>query len=162
MTLKSSFPPAVAPDARLLILGSLPGDRSLAEQRYYAHPQNHFWRLLSPAVGRPLASMAYEDRLNVIKAKKIALWDVVATAWRRGSGDAAIQDATANDLAALVRSLPDLRAVAFNGATAAKIGTPLLAGETVEFVTLPSSSPLHTIGAPSKQPAWDALAAYLA
>jgi hypoxanthine-DNA glycosylase len=162
MTLKSSFPPAVAPDARLLILGSLPGERSLAEQRYYAHPQNQFWRLLSPLTGRPLASMAYEDRLNVLKAKKIALWDVVATARRRGSSDAAIQDATANDLAALVRSLPDLRAVAFNGSAAAKIGTPLLAGETVELVTLPSSSPLHTVGAPNKQPAWDALAAHLA
>ena len=161
-TLKSSFPPAAAPNARLLILGSLPGERSLAEQRYYAHPKNQFWRLLSPLVGRPLQSMAYEDRLRVLQGRGIALWDVVATARRRGSSDAAIEDATANDLVQLARSLPGLRAVAFNGGKAAAIGTPLLAGEAVTLVTLPSSSPLHTIGGPAKQPAWSALSDYLA
>ena len=162
MTLKSSFPPVAAPDARLLILGSLPGERSLAEQRYYAHPQNQFWRLMSPVVGLPLASMLYEDRLRVLQGRRVALWDVVATARRQGSADSAIEDATANDLLQLVRALPDLRAVAFNGAKAAAVGAPLLAGEAVALVTLPSSSPLHTIGGPAKQPAWSALATHLA
>jgi hypoxanthine-DNA glycosylase len=162
MTLKSSFPPAAAPDARLLIVGSLPGQRSLAEQRYYAHPQNQFWRLLSPVVGRPLPTLAYEARLRVLQGRGIALWDVVATARRMGSADAAIRDAEPNDLAALVRSLPDLRAVAFNGGMAAKIGRPLLAAEAVTLVDLPSSSPLHTVGLPAKQAAWSALADHLA
>lgn len=162
LPLKSSFPPVAAPDARLLILGSLPGERSLAERRYYAHPRNQFWLLLSPVVGHPLASMAYEDRLRVLHARKVALWDVVATARRRGSSDAAITDATANDLLALIGSLPDLRAVAFNGGKAAAIGTPLLAGTKLAVVTLPSSSALHTVGSPAKQPAWNTLATYLA
>lgn len=162
MTLKSSFPPVAAPDARLLIVGSLPGERSLAERQYYAHPQNQFWRLLSPVVGRPLPTLAYEERLRVLQVRRIALWDVVATARRTGSADSAIRDAEANDLATLVRSLPDLRAVAFNGGMAAKIGRSLLAGESVTLVDLPSSSPLHTVGLPAKQSAWSALADYLA
>ncbi len=161
MTLKSSFPPVSGSDARLLILGSLPGERSLAERRYYAHPQNQFWRLLSPVVGRDLASLAYDERLSAVQDRGIALWDVVATARRQGSSDAAIQDIAANDLAALVHSLPHLVAVAFNGGKAAAIGAPLLAGEPVTLVTLPSSSPLYTVGLAAKQPAWSALTAYL-
>jgi hypoxanthine-DNA glycosylase len=158
---KASFPPVVASDARLLILGSLPGDRSLAERRYYAHPQNQFWRLLSPVVRCDLIALEYEHRLQALQDRGVALWDVIATARRVGSSDAAIQDEVANDLATLVRSLPQLRAIAFNGGKAAAIGRLLLAGEPVSLVDLPSSSPLHTIGLAAKQSAWSALADYL-
>ena len=113
-------------------------------------------------VGCDLAALDYEQRLSALCDRGIALWDVVATARRIGSTDAAIKDATPNDLIALVRSLPFLRAVAFNGGKAAAIGRPLLAGESVTLVDLPSSSPLHTIGLLAKQPAWSALATYLA
>ena len=78
--LKRSFPPVVDARTRLLICGSLPGDRSLAAQRYYAHPQNQFWRLLSPVVGHDLAALDYEDRLAALLDAHIGLWDVVATA----------------------------------------------------------------------------------
>lgn len=159
---KISFPAVAAPDAKLLILGSLPGERSLAERRYYAHPQNQFWRLMSPVVGRDLAALPYAERLDSLRAAGIALWDVVASARRVGSTDATIREAAANDLVSLVSELPALRAVAFNGGTALKLGRPLLAGHDVAIVALPSSSPLHTIGIAAKQPAWSALAAYLA
>ncbi len=164
MMLKASFPPVLRVDARLLVLGSLPGERSLAEQRYYAHAQNQFWRLMSPVVGRDLAMLAYPDRLAALVEAQVALWDVVASARRKGSSDAAIRDAAANDLPALVARLPSLRAIAFNGAIAARIGQAALGPPPagVALVTLPSSSPLHTVGLAAKQPAWEALAAYLA
>lgn len=161
MTLKSSFPPVAAPDARVLILGSLPGERSLAERRYYAHPQNQFWQLLSPVIGRDLSALPYEARLEALCAARIALWDVVATARRTGSSDATIRDAAANDLPALLERLPALRAVAFNGGKALAIGRPLIAARALAVLALPSSSPLHTIGVAAKQPAWDAVGAYL-
>ncbi len=160
--LKSSFPPVVRPDARLLVLGSLPGERSLAAQRYYAHPQNQFWSLMTPVVERDLVALGYSDRLLALQDAGIALWDVVASARRDGSSDAAIRDHRANDLPALVARLPLLRAVAFNGAKAAAIGTAALGAKpAVELVTLPSSSPLHTVGIAGKQPAWDRLRAFL-
>ena len=163
VTLKRSFPPVVDARTRLLICGSLPGDRSLAAQRYYAHPQNQFWRLLSPVVGRDLAALDYDDRIAALLDAHIGLWDVVATASRTGSSDAAIRDHAPNDLDRLAATLPRLRAIAFNGGTAFKIGAQLMNehARRYDLIPLPSSSPLHTIGIAAKQVAWTALREYL-
>jgi hypoxanthine-DNA glycosylase len=163
MTLKRSFAPVVDARTRLLICGSLPGDRSLAAARYYAHPQNQFWRLLSPAAGADLSALEYDARLAALLEARIGLWDVVASATRLGSTDAAIRDHRANDLPALVATLPELRAIAFNGGAAAKIGLRQMADASAAYVliALPSSSPLHTVGQATKQPAWARLAGVL-
>ena len=143
---KASFPPIVGPGTRLLLLGSLPGEASLRAARYYAHPQNQFWRLLGAVIGRDdLAGLDYPDRLAVIAAAGIGLWDVVADAVRQGSLDGAIRDHRPNDLAALVASLPALRAIGFNGATAARIGRKMIGGRgPLILLDLPSSSPAYT------------------
>lgn len=125
------------------MLGSLPGERSLAERRYYAHPQNRFWHLIGNVIDTPLEPLDYEKRLETLLVHRVGLWDTVASATRSGSLDAAIRDATHNQLADLVGTLPDLRAVGFNGAASAKIGAKLLAGSNLELVPLPSSSPAY-------------------
>jgi hypoxanthine-DNA glycosylase len=93
----------------------------------------------------------------------IGLWDVVATATRTGSSDAAIRDHAPNDLEQLAATLPELRAIAFNGGAAYKIGLRLMEGHAQQYdlIALPSSSPLHTIGIAAKQAAWTALRTYL-
>lgn len=154
----ASFAPHVAPDTRLLILGSLPGARSLAARQYYAHPANQFWRLLGEVVGRPLADMPYDDRLAALREAKVGLWDVIRSAERHTSSDSHIREAEAHDLAALVAGLPDLRMVAFNGGKAAAIGRKQLPPiEGVALVDLPSSSAAHTIGFDAKRDRWLAL-----
>jgi len=160
---KQSFPPVVDADVRLLVLGSLPGERSLAERRYYAHPQNQFWQLISPAAGRDLTTLDYDARLAALLDAHIGLWDVVASARRQGSTDAAIQDIETHDIAALTRTLPRLRAIAFNGATALKHGMRQLRQGSPQFdiIGLPSSSPLHTVGVAAKLPEWRGLSDYL-
>lgn len=160
---KHSFPPVIDPDIRLLVLGSLPGERSLAERRYYAHPQNQFWRLISPAAGRELSALPYDDRLAALLRAHIGLWDVVASATRPGSTDAALRDIEGHDIAALAATLPRLRAIAFNGGTALRQGLRQLgaAASGYAIVALPSSSPLHTVGLAAKLPAWEALRSYL-
>lgn len=156
---KASFPPVIDCDVRVLILGSLPGDRSLAARQYYAHPQNQFWRLISAVLDRDLAGLAYPDRLAALLEAHVGLWDVVATAHRPGSTDAALSEIAPNDIAALAATLPDLRAIAFNGGTALKHGLRQLgaAANARTIVALPSSSPLHTIGFDAKLPGWLAL-----
>lgn len=159
---KQSFPPVIDARVRLLVLGSLPGERSLAEQRYYAHPQNQFWRLISPAAGCDLTGLDYDARLAALLAAHIGLWDVVASAQRQGSTDAAMQEIEAHDIAALAATLPDLRAIAFNGGTALKHGARQLGATELRVIALPSSSPLHTVGLAAKLPAWKQLAAVIA
>jgi hypoxanthine-DNA glycosylase len=157
------FPPVTRADTRLLVLGSLPGAISLAEARYYAHPQNQFWRLMSAVIGRDLVPLAYEDRLEALLDAKVGLWDTVAAATREGSLDAAIRLHEASDLAALAATLPELRAIAFNGATSAKIGRRQLGPATcVALIDLPSSSPAYAaLSFERKCKRWLELAAYL-
>ena len=163
MARKSSFPPVVRENTRVLVLGSLPGEASLAARRYYAHPRNAFWRLAGEAIGRDLASLEYEARLAALLDAGIGLWDTVASAMREGSLDAAIRDARHNPLADLVATLPVLRAVAFNGATSARIGGALLAGSGLALVPLPSSSPAYAaMPYPDKARLWREIGEFLA
>lgn len=157
-----NFPPVTRDDTRLLILGSLPGAVSLAQQRYYAHPQNQFWRLVGAVIERDLASLDYDARLEALLDAGIGLWDTVAEATRMGSLDASIRLHAASDLAGLVRTLPGLRAIAFNGSTAARIGRRALSGAAhPHLIDLPSSSPAHTLSFAAKLDAWRELATYL-
>ena len=128
----------------MLILGTLPGEASLAAARYYAHPQNQFWRLVGAVIDREaLASLDYEARVAGLREAGIGLWDTIASAIRPGSLDAAIREAEHAPLADLVATLPALRVVAFNGGTSAKIGRKLLADTSARLIDLPSSSPAY-------------------
>jgi hypoxanthine-DNA glycosylase len=162
MTHKASFPPLVDADTRILLLGSLPGEASLKAVRYYAHPQNQFWRLVGGAIGVDLAAMDYDGRLAALREADIGLWDVVADAVREGSLDGAIREHRGNDLPGLIATLPKLRAIAFNGGTAGRLGRRALAGyEHPPLIDLPSSSPAYTIAFATKQAAWDCIAFWL-
>lgn len=143
-TRKSALAPVVNAATRVLILGSLPGDLSLAAARYYANPRNRFWHLIGAVIGRPdLTQLSYDERLAVLLAGGIGLWDAVASAERSGSLDSAIREIRPAALAELITALPQLRAVAFNGQTSGKIARPLLRGMPLALIDLPSSSPAH-------------------
>jgi hypoxanthine-DNA glycosylase len=161
--LKASFPPVANAGARVLVLGSLPGEASLRQVQYYAHPQNQFWPLMGAVVDVDLASLDYAARVDALQAKGVALWDVVRQARRVGSLDVAIRDHQPNALADLASSLPRLRAIAFNGARAAQIGRRTLGDEARwTLIDLPSSSPANaSIRFEAKLTAWRALSPYL-
>ncbi len=159
--LKTSFAPVINPQVQLLLLGSLPGERSLVQQQYYAHPQNRFWHLMGEVLQQDLPAMAYAERLACLLAHGVGLWDVVAKAQRNGSLDANIRQRSDNDLPALLTQLPSLQAIAFNGNTAARIGVKLLGtqAESYRIVQLPSSSPAYTVPYAAKAGAWRVLSA---
>jgi hypoxanthine-DNA glycosylase len=159
MTRKSSFAPIVRSDTTLLLLGSLPGEASLSAARYYAHPRNQFWRLVGSVVGRKeLHRLCYDQKLAALAEAGVGLWDVVADAVRPGSLDGAIRDHRPNDLKRLVDSLPALRAIGFNGGTAARIGRKLI-GDSGDLMLqdLPSSSPAYTLSYTEKLLLWGEL-----
>jgi TDG/mug DNA glycosylase family protein len=160
---KASFAAVTDEATRLLILGSLPGEASLRAAQYYAHPQNQFWRLMGAVIGADLAAAAYETRLAMLRSHGVGLWDVVRSARRAGSLDTAIRDHQPNALAELAAGLPDLVAIAFNGGAASKIGRAALGPDPHRaLVSLPSSSPAHTIGFEAKLAQWMPLQRYLA
>ena len=156
--------PVVAADTRLIILGSFPGVASLAAQQYYAHPRNRFWELVGAVIGVDLRAQAYEDRLASLRANRVGVWDVIAQAEREGSLDSAIRGHAPNALLELAERLPQLRAIAFNGGTSARIGRRQLEalGRPLALIDLPSSSPAYTLAFEEKRRVWAGLAQALA
>ncbi|SHN26883.1 hypoxanthine-DNA glycosylase [Duganella sacchari] len=158
---KRCFDPVVNPHTRLLVLGSLPGEKSLAEGRYYAHKQNAFWYLMSQVIGVDLVPLEYPARLTTLLAHGVGLWDVIAEARRDGSLDSNIKQHRSNDLPGLIQSLPALTTIGFNGRTAAKVGRKQIAtlADQLNLIELPSSSPAYTMALAQKREAWLALRA---
>ena len=162
MGVKYGLPPIARVDARIFLLGSLPGEASLAARRYYAHPTNQFWRLLGGAIGEDLQSLAYDARLERLAVRKIGLWDVIASAARRGSLDQAIRSPGHNPLESLIDEFPNLRAIAFNGQAAASAGRRLLGSTALTLIDLPSSSAANTRPFAEKAAAWSVIRHYAA
>ena len=161
LPLKRSFPPVANGETRLLLLGSLPGEQSLARGQYYGNPRNHFWRLIGAVIEVNLPALHYSDRLQALLEARVGLWDVVGSAKREGSLDAAIRSHLPNPLAELTASLPHLCAVGFNGSTSARIGSKALGGTLLELVPLPSSSPAYTLPFETKRAVWLQLRRFL-
>jgi TDG/mug DNA glycosylase family protein len=160
--IKRGFPPIAGPDTRIFLLGSLPGDRSIAEQRYYAHPTNQFWRLVGGLLELDFSGMNYAGRTAALGESGIGLWDVFDAAHRPGSLDMAIRDARPNPIAALRSEFPRLEAIAFNGAAAAREGhRQFAADDALALLDLPSSSAANTMPFERKLDAWRALIPYL-
>jgi hypoxanthine-DNA glycosylase len=134
--------PVIAPDTRLVVLGSFPGAASLAAQQYYGHPRNNLWPLLAALWDEDLVAMAYGDRLAALARHRVGLWDVYRSCEREGSLDSAIRAALPNDLASLRRLAPCLQAVAHNGGESAR--SRRITGQLgVDVHTLPSTSPAN-------------------
>jgi hypoxanthine-DNA glycosylase len=159
-----SFPPIASVSARVLILGTMPGQVSLRERQYYAHPQNAFWRIVGGILGFDPA-LPYEARVAAVQAARIAVWDVLKSCIRPSSMDSAIDTASAvpNDFATFLADHPQIRRICFNGATAEALFTkhvrPRVApDEHVQYVRLPSTSPANaSVPLPAKIRAWQAI-----
>jgi len=160
MPLARSFPPVVADAPRVLVLGSMPGARSLAELRYYAHPRNLFWTFMGELFGAGW-ELPYDDRLERLGTHGIALWDVLAACERSGSLDAAIVRTTEvpNPIPALLEARPTLTTIACNGATAHALFlrhvAPAIPASQLRILALPSTSPANaSIPLDVKRRAW--------
>lgn len=141
-----SFAPVADADARVLILGSMPGKESLRQQQYYAHPHNAFWKIMGDLAGAHPA-LPYTERLQHLKDNGIALWDVLHSCEREGSLDSDIEQEAPNDFVAFFVGHPNITRVYFNGAKAEQSFKKFVLGKQtlppLEFVRLPSTSPAH-------------------
>lgn len=157
----SSFAPIVSEDAKILILGSVPGAKSLEMQEYYAHPQNQFWRIIFHLFNENYTS-DYVEKLQVLKRNKIAVWDVIDTCERKGSLDSEIRNEEANDIQQLLQNYPSIKAIFCNGQKSFKNLQKIMGKEcAIPIFVLPSTSPLHTISFEKKLVEWGILKSFL-
>lgn len=144
----TGFPPIVDDGATVLVLGSLPSQKSIEASEYYAHPQNAFWRIMGELFGAGL-QLSYAERTELLKSNKIAVWDVLESSLRPGSMDSEIEESTArpNDFASFFEAYSGISLICFNGQKAARMFEKLvLTGYAdlrrgMRFQTLPSTSP---------------------
>jgi double-stranded uracil-DNA glycosylase len=155
---KRSFPPIVGAGARVLVLGTLPGEESLRRQQYYAHPRNLFWPILF-GLFDATPTTDYAARLAFASAQRVALWDVCMVGEREASADATIRREIPNAIDRLLDAHPMIRAVAFNGSGARRLYDrhfPRRPG--LAYLAMPSTSPAHArLDFAAKLAQWTAL-----
>ncbi|GMR00583.1 MAG: DNA-deoxyinosine glycosylase [Zetaproteobacteria bacterium] len=144
----TGFPYSAASDARVLILGSMPSRKSLAEQQYYAHPRNAFWPIMGELFGFD-TTLPYGRRLHCLRESGIALWDVAHQCVRPGSLDANMRNVQANDFSKFFAAYPRIHAIFFNGRMAESLFRKLVLPQlddpyhNLPLHCLPSTSPAH-------------------
>ncbi len=164
----AGLPPVLGEAPRVLVLGSLPGRKSIEMQQYYAHPRNAFWRIAGELAGFD-ATLPYAPRCAALMARGIALWDVLASAPRPGSLDSAIdvRAAVVNPLDNWLQAQSGIAAVALNGGKAAQlfdrfVAPQLASGRRPAILPMPSTSPAHAaMSFERKLERWRAIAPYL-
>lgn len=157
----SSFPPIIDQESKILILGSVPGVKSLEKQEYYGHPQNKFWKIIFELFEVDFTEN-YVEKIEILKKNKIAVWDVIDTCERKGSLDSEIRNEEANDIKNLLQTHPNIRAIFCNGGKSYKNLKKILdKNSEIPAYLLPSTSPLHTISFEKKLEEWKILKTYL-
>lgn len=141
--MKQSFLPILSNEPRILILGSLPGDLSIKENQYYAHPQNRFWKILFAIYNEPFLEN-YEFRQQLILNHHLALWDVAHSAIRKGSMDIEMKDEKPNKIDELLTEYPTIEKILFNGKKAEQLFFKNFEQKTyINYISLPSTSPAN-------------------
>ena len=157
----SSFPPIVSEDSEILILGSVPGIKSLEMQEYYAHPQNKFWRILFELFQEDFTA-DYAEKIELLKKNKIAVWDVIDSCERKGSLDTEIKNEAHHDILQLLQDFPSIKVIFCNGQKSFKSLRKILPDDLkIAILVLPSTSPAYTIPYQQKLKDWSVLKSFL-
>ena len=157
----SSFSPIINKDSKILILGSIPGVKSLEKQEYYGHPQNKFWKIIFELFHEEFTE-DYRLKVDILKRHHVALWDVIDSCERKGSLDSEIKNEKTNSVEQILEEFPNIRALFCNGGKSHQILQKMIAGKSeIPIFKLPSTSPLHTISYERKLEDWRKITHYL-
>ncbi len=145
---KQGLEPVISCDSKTLILGTLPGDKSIEEKEYYANKSNQFWKVIYGIFGDSSIPQNYDEKISYLKARNIALWDVLLSGVREGSSDKKIRNPVANDFNSIFTRYGSIETVVFNGSNAAAYYTKLVSSSLLDkgksCITLPSTSGSNT------------------
>ncbi len=157
----SSFPALIDEESEILILGSIPGVKSLEMQQYYAHPQNKFWKIILELLNEEFTE-DYSKKIEILKKHHIALWDVIDSCERKGSLDSEIKNEEANQISELLEEYPNIKAIFCNGGKSYKNLQKILGKNyKLPIFLMPSTSPLHTVSFEKKLEEWKKILDFL-
>ncbi|MGP8329320.1 MAG: DNA-deoxyinosine glycosylase [Methanosarcinaceae archaeon] len=136
---KKGLAPIIDNGTRILILGSLPSDKSISKQQYYGNPGNDFWKLIREVIGEDITTFDYEAKIQRLREHGIGLWDVFLAGDRDGSMDSNIRNQEINDFSNIKKVAPNLQLICFNGKKAGEFENTFRE-YGIETKILPSSS----------------------
>ena len=139
---KHTLEPFYNNDSKILILGSFPSVKSREIGFYYSHPQNRFWKVLAYIFNEEIPT-SIEEKKELLKRNKIALFDVCATCDIKASSDASIKNVVPNNLEEIFNN-SKIKVIAFDGKTAYNLYQKYFKDKyDVELISLPSTSPAN-------------------
>lgn len=151
----TSFPPLMNSDTETLILGTMPGIASLEKQEYYAHPRNHFWKIIYTLFDKLPVSENFNEKIDVLQSHRIGLWDVLENCERKGSLDIHIKNQTENDFENLFQKFPRITKIVFNGKESHRYFVKKFGQmEGITYYVMPSTSPANTMSFENKLKTW--------
>ena len=151
----TSFPPFINSDTEILILGTMPGIASLEKQEYYAHPRNHFWKIIYTLFDSMPVSGVFNEKIKFLQLNKIGLWDVLENCERRGSLDVHIKNQTENDFKSLFQEFPGINKIVFNGKESYRFFNKKFGQlKGISYHVMPSTSPANTMSFENKLKIW--------
>ena len=153
----NSFPPFVNSQTKILILGTMPGIASLEKQEYYAHKRNHFWKIMYTLLDNLPISEIFEEKIQLLQANNIGLWDVLENCERKGSLDIHIKNQKENDFETLFKEFPGISKIVFNGKESHKYFLKKFGQiKGITYYVMPSTSPANTMSFDNKLKIWSA------
>ncbi|MEO8253605.1 MAG: DNA-deoxyinosine glycosylase [Flavobacterium sp.] len=150
-----SFAPFVNPETEILILGTMPGIASLEKQEYYAHPRNHFWKIIYTLFDELPVSVYFEEKIKLLEKNKIGIWDVLENCERKGSLDIHIKNQKPNDFENLFKQYPNIKKIIFNGKESHRYFIKSFGQiKGITYYVMPSTSPANTMSFENKLKNW--------
>jgi hypoxanthine-DNA glycosylase len=135
----------------------MPGIASLEKQEYYAHPRNHFWKIIYTLFNNMPVSGVFDEKISLLQANRIGLWDVLENCERKGSLDIHIKNQTENDFESLFREFPGITKIVFNGKESYRYFLKKFGQiEGISYYEMPSTSPANTMSFDNKLKIWSA------
>jgi hypoxanthine-DNA glycosylase len=151
----TSFPPFINHHTEILILGTMPGSASLEKQEYYAHPRNHFWKIIYTLFDSMPVTAIFNDKIKLLQINRIGLWDVLENCERKGSLDIHIKNQTENDFESLFQEFPGISKIVFNGKESHRYFSKKFGQmEGITYYVMPSTSPSNTMSFENKLQIW--------
>jgi hypoxanthine-DNA glycosylase len=151
----TSFSPFINSETEILILGTMPGIASLEKQEYYAHPRNHFWKIMYTLLDSLPISVVFEEKIKLLQNNKIGLWDVLENCERNGSLDINIKNQKENDFETLFKNYPTITKIIFNGKESHKYFLKKFGQiKGITYYVMPSTSPANTMSFEKKVEIW--------